>query len=135
MTPADLTLTKETARPEPEATDPVTFADRLPGLAVAGGYIAAGLVLLLAANIAVGLLLALHGLHLATWILLSFYCLLAGAATRLSREHDRIAKALTIHWASYRVWASDDLPQHWERLTARGRTVRAWVWEDKTTDA
>ncbi|MFG3410389.1 hypothetical protein [Streptomyces sp. NPDC048142] len=138
MTPADLSLVKNTpTTPAPDDVDtdtteePMTFTDRLPGLAVAGGYVAAGLVLLLACNIAVGLLIALHGLHLATWVLLVIYCLIGGGIARAAKEQERVLKAVTLQWASYRAWTTEELPQAWERQMARGRTVRGWVWQSR----
>ncbi|MCX4665056.1 hypothetical protein [Streptomyces uncialis] len=109
---------------ESEEEEIRTFADRLPGLAVAGGYIAAGLVLFLVGNITVGLLLALHGLGLASWLLLVLYCLLGGALVRLSRERERVVKAVTLQRAAYLAWTADELPQSWERWTAKVSTGR-----------
>ncbi|MGQ4342537.1 hypothetical protein ACN6LF_001382 [[Kitasatospora] papulosa] len=140
MKPADLSLVKDTSN-TPEDTDNPgtqenpeesrTFADRLPGLAVAGGYVAAGLVVFLVGNIAVGLLLALHGLHLATWILLIVYCFLGGGLARAAKEQERVLKTVTLHWASYQAWAADGLPQRWETLLAHGCTARGWVWKEE----
>lgn len=128
MSPAELKLVKysEEIQDEVESEEEEirTFSDRLPGLAVAGGYIAAGLVLFLVGNITVGLLLALHGLGLASWLLLVLYCLLGGALVRLSRERERVVKAVTLQRAAYLAWTADELPQRWERWTARVSTGR-----------
>lgn len=128
---AKLSLAKDPESVDIEETDeePRTFAELLPGLAIAAGYVAVGLVLLLALNIAVGLLVMLHGLHLYTWIMLVIYSGLGGAFYRLLKERERAAKALALQWGSYRAWATDDLPEIWEKTTAVGRTVRGWVWE------
>ncbi|MFD7416883.1 hypothetical protein ACFW9S_38195 [Streptomyces anulatus] len=139
MTPADLSLVKNTPAPDDVDTDetteaqdePLTFVDRLPGLAVAGGYVAVGLVLLIALNAAVGLVLVLMGLHLATWMWLVLISLLVGATARAAKEEERLLKAITLQWASYRVWADEGCPQAWERHMARLRTARGWVWRSR----
>lgn len=117
-----------------ETEEPRSFTELLPGLAIAAGYVTVGLVLLLALNVTIGLLVLLHGLHLYTWLMLVIYSGLGGALYRLLKERERAVKALALQWGSYRAWATDDLPELWEKTTAAGRTVRGWVWEPKEAE-
>ncbi|MCY0932343.1 hypothetical protein OTB20_40595 [Streptomyces sp. H27-H1] len=133
MSPAELKLLKtgelppesgEFAPEEDEDQAPKTFGDRLPGLAIKAGATAAALVALLVLNIVLGLAYAFHQLHLFTWIVLAVYCLVGGALFRLVKEREHGLKAVTLQWAGYQVWANEELPQRWEKLTAAGRKAR-----------
>ncbi|MGP3691774.1 hypothetical protein ACTVZO_45285 [Streptomyces sp. IBSNAI002] len=132
MSPAELKLIKAGELPpeseefttEEEDQAPRTFGDRLPGLAIKAGAVAVALVGLLVLNIVIGLAYAFHQLHLFTWIVLAVYCLVGGALVRLYKERERGFKAITLQWAQYQVWATDDLPESWEKATAAGRKLR-----------
>ncbi|MCY0923714.1 MULTISPECIES: hypothetical protein [Streptomyces] len=135
MSPAELKLLKSGELPaeseeftpeEEEDQTPKTFGDRLPGLAIKAGATAAILVGLLVLNIVLGLAYAFHQLHLFTWIVLAVYCLVGGALVRLFKEREHGLKAITLQWAGYQVWANEDLPQKWEKLTAAGRKLRGF---------
>ncbi|MFE0654448.1 hypothetical protein ACFVZH_38555 [Streptomyces sp. NPDC059534] len=136
MSPAELTLVK-TENPAEESTTETTAEETtekapLPTrLAIAAGAtlgIGAGLLLL---NVVVGLAWKLHQLHLWTWVLIVVYCFVGGAVVRLFKEREKALKAITLQWAQYRAWATDDLPDRIEKAAATGRTVRGWVWETK----
>ncbi|OII60199.1 hypothetical protein BJP40_11250 [Streptomyces sp. CC53] len=142
MSPAELKLIKtespDTAEESTTETTTEETTEKAPlptRLAIAAGAalgIGAGLLVL---NIAVGLAWQLHQLHLWTWLLIVIYCFVGGAVVRLFNEREKALKAITLQWAQYRAWATDDLPDRIEKAAATARTVRGWVWETKEKTA
>src|SRR5213595_2736579 len=110
---AKLSLVKEAQETDDieEDQEPLTFAEILSGLAIIGGYVTVGLVALFGLYLTTWALLTLHGLGLPWWVLLVFYSGLGGALFRLYRERDRIVKGSAAKWDSYRAWATDRLPE------------------------
>ncbi|MEU8764976.1 hypothetical protein [Streptomyces sp. NPDC048659] len=137
MSPAELTLVKTLPEPtEESAQEQTTEKAPLPTrLAIAAGAAAGTGAGLLVLNIAAGVLWQIHQLHLWTWLLIAVYALLGGAAVRLIKEREKALKAVTLQWAQYRAWATDDLPDRIESATATARTVRGWVWQTKDDTA
>ncbi|WP_435060328.1 hypothetical protein [Streptomyces sp. bgisy060] len=136
MSPAELTLIKTenpgeestTEAPAEETTEKAPLPTRLAIAAGAALGIGAGLLVL---NVVVGLAWQLHQLHLWTWLLIVVYCFVGGAVVRLFKEREKALKAITLQWAQYRAWATDDLPDRIEKAAATGRTVRGWVSQTK----
>ncbi|MGW9441220.1 hypothetical protein [Streptomyces sp. NPDC055607] len=139
MSPADLTLVKtentdeaeefETAE-ENETEEKAPLPTRLAIQAGAALGVGAGLLVL---NVVAGLAWQLHQLHLWTWLVLVVYAFVGGVLVRLVRERERAFKAVTLQWAQYCAWATDDLPDRIEKTAATARTVRGWVWRTDET--